>query len=274
MQLAMLVSFLGLSATERETVAACLRVAGRRTPHYELTHVLDDARCVIADAEHQPSVELVLVTDRLERTVFVGGTPPAGAHAHVPRPLDPARLLRELDRIVSGAAQPLPALIERAQAVLPPPPRPAPAAAPAPPAPRPAPTALLVDAKEPALRELEAHLQPYGFVCERAQSSQEADERLAQRQYDFVFTAVELGRRSDTDGLGLCQRIKRSEDALLIATTVVLLSAQAGPMDRVRGNLAGCDAFLAKPLAEAELRRLMEDHELVPRPRKARRSPA
>jgi CheY-like chemotaxis protein len=268
MQLAMPICFLGLSAAEREMVSACLRVIGVRTPRYEITHVLDDARCVIADAEHRPSVELVLVTEKLERTVFVGGTPPAGAFAHVPRPVDPARLLRELDLIVAGSAQPLATVIERARAVLPPP---APAEAPAAP---PVPTALLVDDSELALRYLETNLQPYGFLCDQALSSQHAVDLLAQRQYDFVFLDVDLGPNSELDGLALCQRIKRSEETLLIATTVVLVSAHASPMDRVRGNLAGADAFLGKPLAEAELRRLMEDHDLVPRKRKARRSPA
>lgn len=269
MQLAMQVSFLGLSATERETVAACLRVIGVRTPRYEITHVLDDARCVIADAEHRPSVELVLVTEKLDRTVFVGGTPPAGAFAHVPRPIDPARLLRELDLIVAGNAQPLATVIERAGAVLP-----APAAAVAVPAAPAVPTALLVDDSELALRYLETQLQPYGFVCDEALSSQHAVDLLAQRQYDFVFLDVDLGPNSELDGLALCQRIKRSEETLLIATTAVLVSAHASPMDRVRGNLAGADAFLGKPLVEAELRRLMEDHDLVPRQRKARRSKA
>lgn len=270
MQLAMQVCFLGLSATERETVAACLRVIGVRTPRYEITHVLDDARCVIADAEHRPSVELVLVTEKLDRTVFVGGTPPAGAFAHAPRPIDPARLLRELDLIVAGNAQPLATVIERAREVLPPPP----AAAPAAPAAPPVPTALLVDDSELALRYLETHLQAYGFMCDQAMSSQHAGDLLSQRQYDFVFLDVDLGPNSELDGLTLCQRIKRSEETLLIATTVVLVSAHASPMDRVRGNLAGADAFLGKPLVEAELRQLMEDHDLAPRTRKARRSPA
>jgi CheY-like chemotaxis protein len=260
MQLAMLVSFLGLSAPEREAVAACLRVVGLRAPRYEITHVLDNARVLIADAEHRPSVDLVVVTERLDRTVFVGGTPPAGAYAHIPRPIDPARLLRELDILVSGQARPLATVVERRRV----------ATAPAAPAPRPAPTALLVDDSEIALRYLETQLQPYGFICDRALSSQHAGDLLARRSYDFVFLDVDLGPNSERDGLGLCQQIKRSPDFGAITTTAVLVSAHTRALDRVRATLAGCDAFLAKPVDEAELRRLMQDHDLAPRERKAK----
>jgi CheY-like chemotaxis protein len=260
MQLSMLISFLGLSVHERETVAACLRVVGLRAPRYEITHVLDNARVLIADAEHPPSVQLVLITERLDRTVFVGGTPPQGAYAHVPRPIDPARLLRELDLLVSGQARPLASVVERR-----------PAAAPAqPPAPPPAPTALLVDDSEVALRHLETQLQPYGFICDRALSSQHAGDLLAQRSYDFVFLDVNLGPNSELDGLALCQQIKRAPDLGAITTIAVLVSSHAGPADRVRGTLAGCDAFIGKPVDDAELLRLMQDHDLAPRERKAR----
>ena len=34
---------------------------------------------------------------------------------------------------------------------------------------------------------------------------------------------------------------------------VILVTGLAGATDRVRGSLAGCDAYLTKPVAEAEL---------------------
>jgi CheY-like chemotaxis protein len=207
-------------------------------------------------------VELVVITERLDRTVFVGGTPPAGAYAHIPRPIDPARLLRELDLLVSGQARPLATVVDRRRGVA--------AAPPPPPAPPPAPTALLVDDSEIALRYLETQLQPYGFICDRALSSQHAGDLLAQRSYDFVFLDVDLGPNSELDGLALCQQIKRAPDLGAITTTAVLVSARTRALDRVRGTLAGCDAFLGKPVNEAELLRLMQDHELAPRERKAK----
>lgn len=258
------VAFLGLSPDERETIAACLRLTAERQPRYELTHVLDDARCLIADAQHPPTVQLVLITERLPQTVWVGAAPPPGAVALVPRPVDPGRLLRELDHLLLGHRRAEPSVIERAQA------RPAPPPPAAPPAPRPLPSALLVDASEDVLSQLAAQLHPYGFTFVRALTSQHAHDRMAQRQYDFVFIDADLGGDSETDGLTLCQQIKRAQEKLVIASTVVLVSSRAGHADRVRGRLAGCDAYLAKPIDPDELHRLMQDHDLAPRKRKVK----
>lgn len=237
---AKLVCFLGLSADERETIAACLRLTPSREPHYELTHVFDGARCVIADAEHAPSVHLVQMAERLKDTVFVGATAPDGARSLVPRPIDPGHVLRELDRLLGATPpEPLP-FVPKAVA----------------------PTALLVDDSEIALRFLELRLKHWGLVTQRAFNSGHALELLAQRHYDFVFLDVELGSSSEMDGLSLCQHIKRQQDKLVIASAVFLVSAHASDVDRVHATLAGCDAFLGKPLSEEELARVLTKHGL------------
>ncbi len=228
------VTFLGLADDERETIAACLRLSSQRQPHYAITHAFDQARCVIADAEHAPAVQMVLASERLAQTVFVGAGAPPGAVAQLPRPVDPGRLLRELDQLL-GVATP------RSHV-------------------RPAPTALLVDDSEVALQFLEMRLLPYGFATDRAMNSQRALELVARQQYDFVFVDVELGRDSELDGLALCQHIKRQQDTLVFATAVVLVSAHAGDADRVRASLAGCDAFFPKPLDAGALSQLLARH--------------
>jgi two-component system cell cycle response regulator len=54
-------------------------------------------------------------------------------------------------------------------------------------------------------------------------------------------------------GLALCQHIKRrTAHPGDMAPAVVLVTGLSGAMDRVRGDLAGCDAYLTKPLMEAE----------------------
>ena len=254
-------SLLGLRDTERETLHSCLRLLRERTPHYEIATRLDECDLVIADADHPPSVQLVAATERQGCTVFVGSAAPQGAAAFVERPMDVRLLLRELDALVAqNGPAPQAALRrvvqERRR-------QPAPAAPAAPAVAPPVPTALLVDDSEVALRFLETHLQRWGLLMDRALSSGRAIELLAQRHYDFVFLDVELGPASDLDGLALCHHIKRRQDAgSPFPTTVVLVSAHAGETDRVRGTLAGCDGYLAKPLDEAELRRLMLRHGL------------
>ena len=298
------IALLGFSDFERKTLASCFRLAPHRNPRYELVQMLTDADFVVADADHAPSVQLVVATERLDESVFIGAQAPVGATAWMARPIDPTHVMRELDALVgvtSVAAPPAPAtvtatLTARAPAAamkeatgaafVPGPaidgPAPAPqpprrrrqALAPAsaqpalplsPPPPPPPPRALLVDDSEIALRFLESRLQRWGMVTDRAATSAKAIELLARRDYDFVFLDMELGPGSDMDGLALCQHIKRNQSAgAAIGSSVFIVSAHQSELDRVRGSLAGCDAYRGKPLQEVDLRRLLLRHGLKP----------
>ena len=59
------------------------------------------------------------------------------------------------------------------------------------------------------------------------------------------------------------------EQAEWMHAAIVMVSVHNGEMDRVRGALAGCDAYLAKPLDPAELERLLLRQGLSP-PNKTR----
>jgi len=62
-----------------------------------------------------------------------------------------------------------------------------------------------------------------------------------------------LGPEGSTDGFAVCQHIKqRKTHPGDIAPAVVMVTGLSGSMDRIRGDLAGCDAYLTKPLMEAE----------------------
>jgi CheY-like chemotaxis protein len=135
-----------------------------------------------------------------------------------------------------------------------------PTAAPLPAAPR----ALLVDDSEIALRFLETRLKPWGLQIDRAAGSQRALELLAKRHYDYVFLDVELGADSELDGLALCRHIKQTPATL--NALVIVVSAHHSELDRVRGALAGCDAYLGKPLDAVELSRLLQRQGLKPPP--------
>jgi CheY-like chemotaxis protein len=355
------VALLGFSDFERKTLASYFRLASTRSPRYDHVQMLTDADYLVADADHAPSVQLVLATERLAETVFIGTQSPAGSIAWMTRPIDALHVMRELDAMVAqahGRQSPVPApqqmpwrmpelapdgasaraptmlptasaaskpptlrdedvsplwplgaVVPELEASVPPPlapesppihllPEPLPVlrraaseAAPAqtlpvpvplsppsppslPPSPQPpqpkiiqppvagapalppAPRALLVDDSEIALRFLESRLKRYGLQIDRALASGAAIELLESRPYDYVFLDVELGPESELDGLALCQHIKHS--AAGVTTTVILVSAHHSELDRVRGALAGCDAYLGKPLDAAELDRLLE----------------
>jgi len=261
------VAFLGFSDFERKALASYFRLALTRTPGYLQVATLTDADFLIADADHGPSVQLVVAIDRLDETVFVGAAAPAGSRAWMMRPMDALRILRELDAMViaRGAARsaagegspqiavippPRPTQVELAAALLTRPPaaaRSAPAAAPT--------RALIVDDSDVARRYLELRLSRWRLDVEHAATSQQALSLLGERAYDLVFLDIELGDYSELDGLALCQRIKHSPQWMQAA--VVMVSVHHSELDRVRGALAGCDGYLRKPLDEVDLQRLM-----------------
>ncbi|HEY6352943.1 MAG TPA: response regulator, partial [Burkholderiaceae bacterium] len=74
--------------------------------------------------------------------------------------------------------------------------------------------------------------------------------QLEQHDFNYVFLDVELGPGSRLDGLALCRHIKRRTKR---PPVVAMVSAHASQTDRVRGSLAGCDAYLGKPLQPSDL---------------------
>jgi CheY-like chemotaxis protein len=91
------IALLGFSAFERNTLGSYFRLASTRNPRYEQVQILNEADFVVADADHAASVQLVQAVERMPETVFVGARPPDGAIAWMARPIDPMRVLRELD---------------------------------------------------------------------------------------------------------------------------------------------------------------------------------
>jgi CheY-like chemotaxis protein len=215
----------------------------------------------------------VIAGGRAGDTVFVGAPPPHGGSAWTMRPIDPVHVLRELDTmaLLRGAVS-APALraLARPDAAARPARRADDAAghrARAAPARQPgrAPadaSALLVDDSELALRHLEQRLQRCGLRTQRALNSSQALALLARRAFDFVFLDVELGEDSELDGLALCRYLKRDQARPVgaRAPVVVMVTAHDREVDRVRGALAGCDAYLGKPLDADQLQRVLLQH--------------
>jgi CheY-like chemotaxis protein len=286
-----LVALQGFSAFERSALASYFRLAGNRSPSYEQVDSLAECQFVLADADHAGVVQAIVRAGRVGETVFIGARAPDNATAWMMRPIDPLHVMRELDAMVSvktlesTSAATLPSVPLSARAPLRSPPK-------VPTLTRRAgdcdgPTthgvasllrltdkrpqasregrgveALLVDDSEVALRFLETRLQRHGLHTQRAVSSGRALEMLAQRNFDFVFLDVELGSTSELDGLALCQHIKRQHHPVGggPVPVVVMVSAHHAELDRVRGMLAGCDAYLAKPLDSTVLAQLLAQH--------------
>jgi CheY-like chemotaxis protein len=259
----------GFSAFERSALSSYFRLAAGRIPSYEQVDGMDGAQFIIADADHPGVIGMVLEAGRAADTVFIGSEAPDGAMAWMMRPIDPLHVLRELDATLAlrepqGEGVPLQPPHARHALEAPPsgacmPSRRAgdsPVIAPRPPRPR-APDVLMVGEDLATLRQIEA----LGLRTERALDSERALQLLSARGFGFVFIDRELGDDSEIDGLSLCRHIKqRQRHSHGPAPVVVMLAPTVEPADRVRGTLAGCDAFLAQPANEAALRSTLEAH--------------
>ncbi|HET9977934.1 MAG TPA: response regulator [Burkholderiaceae bacterium] len=257
------VVLLGFGDFERHALASYIRLSTHRGTPFEQVATLAEADFAIADADLPATVSEVRAAARAGDTVFIGSVAPEGALGWSMRPIDPLHVFREFDaagvlRRVPTAPAPAPTPRDVA----------APGAVAAGASARraedtaPVPLALLVDDSDVALRFLQRQLHELGLRTETAAHSARALDLLAQRRFDVVFLDVDLGPASDLDGLALCQHLKRRSAGGQSAAggtppRVVIVSAHHAPTDRVRGIFAGCDAYLAKPLDDAELRRAL-----------------
>jgi CheY-like chemotaxis protein len=247
------VALQGFSEFERGALSSFFRLAAVRTPAYVQVQRLDRSDFVIADADHGASLQAVLSAGRMHDTVFVGAQAPQGAMACLPRPIHPMHIVRELDSLVEqrnsapgelhaaiadiatvatvdAAARGFEAAGESGADV------------------------LVAEDSAIARRFLQLRLQQLGYRVHLACDGDEAMALLAQQRFSLVFLDVLLGPPGSLDGLAICQRLKHDPDfAGDAAAKVVLVTGLGSEVDRVRGSLAGCDAYLTKPIAEAEL---------------------
>lgn len=261
------VAVVGFSAFERQSLASFFRLAARRSPAYQQVDEAGLADFLIADADDARALAAVERGRRSSDTVFVGARAPQGASAWLPRPIDPMHILRELDVLVelrlavpdtaSGllplelpaddeAAPRAPAGADLPRAG-PTPPLDS-AAAPAAPRGGGGRPALVVEDSAVARRFLQHRLQRLGYRVDAVATGAAALERVAQCEYALACIDVVLGPPGGVDGLQVCQAIKQRAGAT--PTAVILTTGLNGASDRVRGSLAGADAYLVKPLME------------------------
>ena len=276
----------GFSAFERSALASFFRLAAQRSPAYDQVAQADEGDFLIADADHPGALDRVQAAGRTGDTVFVGSHAPPGAMAWLPRPIDPMHVLRELEGLVEmrlTAPEPPSEMMDldpmeidtlrgglddlrrapRSEPEPEPEPEPPKAKAvarpPAPPAPAPAPRGgggrevLVVEDSAIARQFLKRRLVALGYRVHECASGEAAMDMLSRRTFGMAFLDITLGPPGSIDGLQLCQRLKqRGAQNAGLRTIVVMVTGLDGATDRVRGSLAGCDAYLTKPLHEAE----------------------
>ena len=254
------VALQGFSDFERNALASFFRLAAQRSPAYLQVGDVDHGDFLIADADHQSALDAVQAAGRALDTVFVGAKSPAGAMAWLPRPIDPMHIVRELDALVeqrrSGRAgqvealpdvdlllheMDLPALGQTVVA----PSRRGPGGC--------GRDVLVVEDSAIARKFLQLRLQRLGYRVHLAHNAELALELNEALPFSVVFLDIMLGDADRLDGLQLCRAIRQRPSAFEgHFPALVMVTGLSSSADRVRGNLAGCDAYLTKPLIEAE----------------------
>ncbi len=118
-------------------------------------------------------------------------------------------------------------------------------------------SALIVDDSLPVRRFMEMKLGHLGVPVdiEFAATGEQAVALAQQRHYDIVFLDIML---PGIDGYRVCKALKASK--VSSKTRVVMLTSKKSPFDRVKGSMAGCDAYLTKPPDAQRLEAIIQKH--------------
>jgi len=265
------VALIGFTAFERATFETFFRLASRRTPAYSYSETLEDCELVIADSDRESVMVKLAGFERLDKVLLIGSFRRNGA-LQLPRPMNLMAVLRALDRLAEpvpdvfvvtdgrpgplASAPPIPdnaeAITEAGVLVSEPPPEMEPSVMD---------HILVVDDSDVALRFMTKRLNRFGYEIHLARSGEEALRRMDGQQFEFVFLDV---RMDGMDGYQTCKLIKKRSYPLgRPPPTVVMVTSLNGAMDKMRGTLAGCDAYLTKPLVDNDLLKIIGDREVV-----------
>ncbi|OGB20573.1 MAG: hypothetical protein A3I66_05730 [Burkholderiales bacterium RIFCSPLOWO2_02_FULL_57_36] len=113
---------------------------------------------------------------------------------------------------------------------------------------KPTESVLVVDDSATVRAFMRVKLAPFRFDVDYAESGEAAIDMAQAKSYTCIFLDILM---PGIDGYQVCKRIKSSPATKEAA--VVMLSSKSSAFDKFRGNWAGCDAYLGKPVSEDEL---------------------
>jgi CheY-like chemotaxis protein len=93
------VALRGFTDAERSQLAQCFQLAPTREPAFVQVGEMWESDFIVADTDLPGVVTLVMQAGRLGDTVFVGSHLVPGVLGHVPRPIDPTAIVRQLDAL-------------------------------------------------------------------------------------------------------------------------------------------------------------------------------
>lgn len=114
--------------------------------------------------------------------------------------------------------------------------------------------ALVVDDSLPVRIQMQQALNPIASRIDFAENGEEAYELINRNDYDIIFLDVIL---PGMDGYEICKAVKAGRAA---KTPVIMLTSASSPADRVKGQLAGCDTYLIKPVGHTLFQEVIEQY--------------
>jgi CheY-like chemotaxis protein len=119
------------------------------------------------------------------------------------------------------------------------------------------PAVLVVNPNPIGWRYITAKLTDAGYQVDHVSTGAKAISLMMEHRYNCIIVETEL---PDTDGFSLCKLAKQSNDRRRIAA--IILTMNPKPLDRIRGALAGCNAFISKPINAEKLTTIV--HKFLP----------
>jgi two-component system cell cycle response regulator len=247
---------LGFSDAEKAMLVSTFRLTGRRTFFYSEPTSPDERTDIHLVNADNPQALLQLRTGKTNvhaPAVLVGRTRVSTGWPLVEKPIHWMRLFEQLDLVMAAALQ------ERAK-------REGSTddkwdgrtyrrsidkdanAEPEYMEPNPTETVLVVDDSATVRAFMRAKLAPFRFDVDFAEDGETAIDMAQAKAYTCIFLDIMM---PGMDGYQVCKLIKSSSSTK--STAVVMLSSKSSTFDKFRGNWAGCDAYLGKPVGEDEL---------------------
>jgi twitching motility two-component system response regulator PilG len=247
------VAIFGIPAFERELVERIFSLSKTRDKIYRIVeesqnHSADIALVDRSNASAASQFDRFNSDRQKFPTVIIANGKDPECDYWVKRPFTAMRMLGALDRLVeTGLGDPG----EPKPAPRAPSPKEPPAEAQAKPA-SPAAAAgifkaLVVDDSLPVRKQVNIALRRAGITAEFAEDAESALKLIETRIYDILFLDVVLPGK---DGYEICKTVKRDKSKKHIP--VIMLTGKSSPIDKVKGKLSGCDAYLTKPVSLKE----------------------
>lgn len=106
---------------------------------------------------------------------------------------------------------------------------------------------LVVDDSVAVRKHLSHVLKSYGYDVTTAESGEAGVMEAGNSNFACILMDVLM---PGIDGYDACRRIKSAGKN---APPIVMLTSKSSPFDKIRGKMAGCDAYLTKPVSKSHL---------------------